>query len=339
MLDDFLPLALARKLRCEFDARVSGSGPLQPEAFCWQMWHAPGGQYVASRTPAGEFFSPAAWRALVSALQAHGLAELGCGDLAPGPWLSVYTTGCGQQLHADVPHGPWAWVLSLTQDEDAARFRGGETLVLRPAVLDYWRRFDVSAVVELPQLAELVAPAFNRLTLFDARIPHGVTPVSGAPDPARARVVLHGWFTHPPGPAYEGDALLVQPQPQQPAEATPVERRRAGRVRRAAVPAAAAPRPEVESALGACVSACSAELALLPPLLGLLSLRLEVALDGAVARIAVLADTLVARPGAGDGVDDPDEARAMVLRCVAAHLGALRLPTGPGAVTLPLLFE
>lgn len=42
-----------------------------------------------------------------------------------------------QELHADNPHGPWAFVLSLTQWEGRP-FSGGETLILQPHVLDYW---------------------------------------------------------------------------------------------------------------------------------------------------------------------------------------------------------
>lgn len=64
---------------------------------------------------------------------------------------SCYVNGCRQGLHADAPHGPFAFVLSLTQWE-ARRFIGGETVLLRPAVLDYWREFDSGVGTEMPQL-------------------------------------------------------------------------------------------------------------------------------------------------------------------------------------------
>ena len=48
-----------------------------------------------------------------------------------------------------------------------------------------------------------MAPEFNRLTVFDARFPHGVRVVEGVASPLQARVVLHGWFT-PPAPFFEG---------------------------------------------------------------------------------------------------------------------------------------
>lgn len=44
--------------------------------------------------------------------------------------------------------------------------------------LNDWRNFDSEAVVERGALVELVEPRFNRLTVFDPRLPHGV-PVVG----------------------------------------------------------------------------------------------------------------------------------------------------------------
>ena len=60
-------------------------------------------------------------------------------------------------------------------------------MLLQPQVLDYWRGFDASAVVEAPSLLQLVAPEFNRMTVFDARFPHGVRCVEGVHDPRKAR--------------------------------------------------------------------------------------------------------------------------------------------------------
>lgn len=99
--------------------------------------------------------------------------------------------GCRQELHADVPHGPWAFVLSLT-NWDERRFTGGETFILKPETLDYWRGFDASAVVERGSLVDTVPPLFNRLTVFDPRLPHGVSAVHGTRDPREGRLVLHG---------------------------------------------------------------------------------------------------------------------------------------------------
>lgn len=42
-----------------------------------------------------------------------------------------------------------------------------------------------------------VEPAFNRLVLFDPRLPHGVREVQGTRDPRKGRLVVTGWFTEP----------------------------------------------------------------------------------------------------------------------------------------------
>ena len=57
--------------------------------------------------------------------------------------------GCRQELHADVPQGPWSFVYSLT---DNAGFTGGDTLLLRRAVLNYWNGFDDQRALECDDL-------------------------------------------------------------------------------------------------------------------------------------------------------------------------------------------
>ena len=53
-----------------------------------------------------------------------------------------------------------------------------------------------------PQV-ELVEPRFNRMTVFDPRLPHGVPVVEGTHDPREGRLVLHGWFNEP-SPFFSG---------------------------------------------------------------------------------------------------------------------------------------
>jgi hypothetical protein len=67
------------------------------------------------------------YAALTSALCQFGQEQLGCRAISP-PWLSVYIDGCEQRFHTDAWHGPWAFVLSLT-DWDTKEFTGGETQV------------------------------------------------------------------------------------------------------------------------------------------------------------------------------------------------------------------
>lgn len=104
--------------------------------------------------------------------------------------------GCEQKLHCDNVHGPWAFVLSLT-DWTARSFSGGETMLLTDAALSYWSNFEAGRVIESRDLMQLVEPQFNQLTVFDPRIPHGVRQVCGTTNPLEARVVLHGWFVEP----------------------------------------------------------------------------------------------------------------------------------------------
>ncbi|HEX4926114.1 MAG TPA: 2OG-Fe(II) oxygenase [Bdellovibrionales bacterium] len=190
--DDFS--ADARALRAEFDRRFADPLATSNARFVWDYWNVPG-QYTLVRTPAYHFFSGPLYKRFHESLLAFGRERLGCYDITP-PWLSFYVEGCRQELHADVPHGPWAFVYSLTLWNER-RFTGGETLILKPATLDYWRHFSELKGVEHEDLAIRIPSRFNRLLVFDPRFPHGVTPVHGVHDPRLARLVIHGWFTDP----------------------------------------------------------------------------------------------------------------------------------------------
>lgn len=157
--------------------------------------------HVARAAHSGEGSTAGDWEALERALLDFGRRELGCSALTP-PWLSSYVSGMQQEWHTDNVHGPWAFVLSLTH-WDERKFSGGETELLTQQTLDYWSTSGASSgVAEAPQLVERVEPLFNRLTLFDPRLPHGVREVQGEMDPRKGRLVLHGWFTEPV-PYYE----------------------------------------------------------------------------------------------------------------------------------------
>jgi hypothetical protein len=190
--DRFAPEA--RALRQVFDARFAEPREARGDRFVWDYWHVPG-QYTALRTPAWTYFPRRLYAQFHNRLVAWGRAQLGCHDISP-PWLSLYVEGCRQELHGDLPHGPWAFVLSLT--EWAGRtFRGGETLLVRDEVLDFWHDFASIRAVEERELIRAVAPRFARLVVFDPRIPHGVRTVTGTHDPREGRLVIHGWFVQP----------------------------------------------------------------------------------------------------------------------------------------------
>jgi hypothetical protein len=164
------------------------------ERFVWDYWHVPE-QYTYIRTFADEFFPRDLFDRFLDRLMKWGREQLGCTGIVP-PWLSYYIDRCGQDLHADVPHGPWAFVFSLT-NWDERTWSGGETFLLSEDTLAFWRTYNDRHVSELESFVELVESPFNRLTVFDPRIPHGVRRVYGTQEPLDSRIAVHGWFCDP----------------------------------------------------------------------------------------------------------------------------------------------
>jgi len=191
----------AEEMRAEFDERFRDLRSTKPDRFVWDYWHMPD-QYTYVRTYGDRYFRDQLTQGLLGRVSEWGLETLGCGVIRP-PWLSYYVEGCVQELHADVPHGPWAYVFSLTRWEDRG-FSGGETVLLRPQALDFWREFEAGRDLEADDMVERIPTAFNQLTVFDARIPHGVRMVRGTHDPLDSRIVMHGWFEYPELTASEG---------------------------------------------------------------------------------------------------------------------------------------
>jgi hypothetical protein len=248
VVDRFAPEAAA--LRRTFDERFADPRSTRADRFVWDYWHVPG-QYTALRTPAWTYFPARPYAAFHRRLVAWGRETLGCHDVSP-PWLSLYVDGCRQELHGDLPHGPWAFVFSLTRGR---AFAGGETLLVRDRVLDFWHDFASERALEEGQLLRAIAPRFARLVVFDPRIPHGVRAVAGTRDPRRGRLVIHGWF--------------VQPRP---FVRGPLAAR-----------ALAARIAELTDRLGGWLGAL--------PVAGLVSFAFEVDRRGAAARVRLLSDT------------------------------------------------
>ncbi len=187
----------AQALRAHFDQRFADPRRARGDRFVWDYWHVPG-QYTALRTPAWEYFPKTPYERWHRHLVAWGRKHLGCHDISP-PWLSVYVEGCRQELHGDLPHGPFAFVFSLTHWQKRS-FRGGETLLVRDGVLDHWSEAahdEQRQGLEESGIFEAIEPSFGRLLVFDPRIPHGVRRVEGTHDPRAGRAVLHGWFVQP----------------------------------------------------------------------------------------------------------------------------------------------
>ncbi|KAG5182628.1 hypothetical protein JKP88DRAFT_348815 [Tribonema minus] len=270
-----------------------------------------GPEYTLMRTPAEEYFGPEGFEALTAALCKFGQEQLGCRAISP-PWLSVYIDGCEQRFHTDAWHGPWAFVLSLT-DWDGKDFTGGETQILKPHVLNYWNSFAPGIGLEEKHFLDTIEPHFNRLTLFDPRFPHGVKPVRGTRDPRKGRLVLHGWFTDPQ-PYFSG-GLSEE-------EATEALNR-----------AMEASGPALAAAEGGRVT-------------GTLTVRLHVSgADGSVRAVSALTDTLVADPTdlAYDEEGDPIDARAEAMLIIHEALGGADFPCSASGedtfITVPYAFE
>jgi hypothetical protein len=196
----------AEKLRTHFESRFEDPRRTNADRFVWDYWHVPG-QYTALRTPAYHFFPKKLYDAFHHELVWWGRRNLGCHDVSP-PWMSCYVDGCRQELHGDLPHGPWAFVFSLTP-WTKREFRGGETLLLKEDILSYWQGLKSQRGLEEQDIVTEVPALFNRLTVFDPRIPHGVRRVEGVQDVLKGRLVIHGWFVQPrpfiEGPLKEKD--------------------------------------------------------------------------------------------------------------------------------------
>lgn len=183
----------SKELRREFTAAFSEPKKTHSKRFVWDYWYDHN-QYRLVRTPAYHYFSPQLYQDFHSYLVQWGRENLGCHDISP-PWLSYYVDGCFQNMHSDVPHGPWAFVYSLTPTKHS--FTGGETFILKPETLDYWSNFQSGEDHERHSFMDFIPSAMNQLVVFDPRFPHGVTEVRGPYDPLDGRLVMHGWFVNP----------------------------------------------------------------------------------------------------------------------------------------------
>ena len=182
-----------RKLRQEFVNNFIDAKTTHQKRFVWDFWYDEN-NYHLIRTPAFHYFTKKIYQNFHSHLVQWGRENLGCHDISP-PWLSYYVDGCYQNLHSDVPHGPWAFVYSLTPNKK--EFSGGETLILKESTLNYWQNFKQDQNHEYKSFVDIIPSLMNQLILFDPRFPHGVTEVKGNRDPLKSRLVLHGWFVNP----------------------------------------------------------------------------------------------------------------------------------------------
>eukprot|EP00535_Pseudo-nitzschia_heimii_P000951 CAMPEP_0197185660 /NCGR_PEP_ID=MMETSP1423-20130617/12385_1 /TAXON_ID=476441 /ORGANISM="Pseudo-nitzschia heimii, Strain UNC1101" /LENGTH=439 /DNA_ID=CAMNT_0042636785 /DNA_START=122 /DNA_END=1441 /DNA_ORIENTATION=+ len=150
-------------------------------------------QYSLKRIQTSLFFPEEEYNILIDDLVSLA-NSVGLTAITP-PWTSMYTDGDSQNFHTDSSHGPLAFVLSLSQK---GNFRGGETMILKPEILDMWRNFETSNALECGSIIRYIPTTpLGRCIAFDPRVPHGVNNVVGTNDPRTARVVVHGWFNEP----------------------------------------------------------------------------------------------------------------------------------------------
>jgi len=318
LVDGFHPDTVAA-LRGVFDARFADPRATHAERFLWDYWYCPNTagtcQYNLVRTQASAYFTPELCAELENALLAYGESQLGCRAITP-IWMSYYVDGMMQELHCDNPQGPFAFVLSLTNWE-ARAFRGGETVIAKPRLLDYWSTHNPNEGLEHDALFTMVPPEFGRLTVFDPRFPHGVREVHGTRDPREGRLVLHGWFTAPE-PFFTGGLSAEQAAPV-------IDEALEGAIRTLQE---GVDDDEDEAPAGIHVT-------------GVWTVQIHVSgKTGEVTSIEVLADTLVALPSAPV---PPTMARAMVQQEVAVWLEDACFPTtsdgSDSSITLPVVFE
>lgn len=202
ILDDFLPhedaLAMRRQIERHF---AEPNNHTADHHQVWNYWHVPG-LYTYLRTTPEKLIEGALVDRFMRGLTIWSEYMLGLGHVTR-PYLSLYVDGCEQKLHNDSVNGRFGFVYSLTHDE--RKTIGGETIVLKEGDLFRSNMGNPSAGAGL---LDLIEPRFNRLTLFDDRMPHGVQRVEGSMNPVEGRFVLHGHISES-GPTAEGPLAAV----------------------------------------------------------------------------------------------------------------------------------
>ncbi len=186
VVDDFLPLDAAEAMRLDIDAHFGSYQSHRPETHqVWNYWFVPG-LYAYLRTTPEKLIRPDRVESFMQVLRRWSAEALGLREVT-WPYLSLYVSGCRQNLHDDSANGRFAFVYSLTRDRRMTS--GGETLVLNEG--DLFRKNVATAQAGAGFYAS-IEPRFNRLVVFDDRMPHGVERVDGSMNPVEGRFVMHG---------------------------------------------------------------------------------------------------------------------------------------------------
>lgn len=173
-----------------FTESIAGKKPFH-ERSLWNYWYIPQ-MYTYLRAEPWVLLSPEIFEAFMMHLRAFVAWKFGL-VIPTKPFMSMYIDGCGQNVHNDFGNGRLAYVFSLTRWAER-HFQGGETMIYHLGEKSHnaflhptggWGWYD------------FVNPEFNRLALFDDRMPHAVNFIKGTMDPLDARFALHGHMEEP----------------------------------------------------------------------------------------------------------------------------------------------
>lgn len=185
VIDDFLPAEHAAALRRGLEAHFADDRAAAREV--WRLdVEADGARLGASPS---KVLPESDVAGFVEALTAWSVETLGLAQVTP-PWLVAHIGGCGDGPRTAEARGRFGYAYSLTAD--SRETVGGSLRLHRPPTPG-------------EPLIDAVAPAFNRLVVFDTRLPHDVAPVAGSMDPRQGRLTLQGYISE--GPPMAGGAL------------------------------------------------------------------------------------------------------------------------------------
>jgi hypothetical protein len=189
----------ASTMRRTLDQRLADKDdPFDARRFAWEHWHVDG-QFSQLRTPARGFFPAPLMAAFEARLLRWAGGAYGVSRLGGPPWLSILTDGGFQSLHRDGPNGQIAFTFGLGK---SGRFRGGDTLIAKDELLDYFRTGSHREERAHTPLFDEIPPMPNRLIAFDSRIPHAVRAVEGPRHARDGRIAVQGWL--------EADGCVVE---------------------------------------------------------------------------------------------------------------------------------
>ena len=190
VIDNFLPTDLALAIRRDIETYFSIPNPQNAENHqVWNYRFVPG-LCAYFRTTPGRIVRQEGIRRFSQALEGWAKEALGLRTIT-WPVLSMHLPGSYQKLHNEAANGRIAYSYSLTSD--TRRTQGGQTLVFSDG--DPIRANFQSAG---KGFCTAIEPVFNRLVLFDTRVPHAVEQLAGAMDPLDGRFELHGYISESP---------------------------------------------------------------------------------------------------------------------------------------------